>query len=79
MCMADLSEFNVNSAGNPNNNIFGLPFTEDDARLIILPIPWEVTVSSGAGTSRSMEQLFKASLQVDIFDVNIPDAWKHGY
>ena len=77
--MADLSEFDVNSAGNPNNNIFGLPFTEEDARLIILPVPWEVTVSSGAGTSRSMEQLFKASLQVDIFDVNIPDAWKQGY
>lgn len=77
--MADLSEFDVNSAGNPNNNIFGLPFTEDDARLILFPIPWEVTVSSGAGTARSTEQLFKASLQVDIFDLDVPDAWKQGY
>jgi hypothetical protein len=42
--MTDLSGFDPNSAGNPNNNIFGLPFSEDDARLVILPIPWEVTV-----------------------------------
>lgn len=77
--MADLLEFDVNSAANPNNNIFGLPFTENDARLILFPVPWEVTVSSGAGTSRTTEQLFKASLQVDIFDMDVPDAWKQGY
>ena len=51
--MTDLSLFDPNSAGNPNNNIFGLPFSEEDARLVILPIPWEVTVSYNAGTARA--------------------------
>jgi len=37
--MADLSTFDVNSAGNPNNNIFGLPFSETDAQLVIVPVP----------------------------------------
>jgi agmatinase len=77
--MTDLTQFDPNSVGNPNNNIFGLPFTEDDARLVILPVPWEVTVSYNAGTARAPEHIFKASLQVDLFDPEIKDAWKQGY
>lgn len=76
--MIDLSTFDVNSAANPNNNIYGLPFTEEDAELVILPIPWEVTVSFGSGTARSAEQIFKASLQVDLFDPDFPESWKRG-
>lgn len=77
--MADLSNFDVNSAGNPNNNIFGLPFSEEESRLIILPVPWEVTVSYGAGTARAAEHIFKASLQVDLFDPDVPEGWKQGF
>ncbi len=77
--MVDLSAFDPNSAGNPNNNIFGLPFSEDDARLVLLPVPWEVTVSFGSGTARSAEQIMRASLQVDLFDPDIPDGWKQGF
>ncbi len=77
--MIDLSSFDPNSAGNPNNNIFGLPFSEEDARLVILPIPWEVTVSFGSGTARSSEQIMNASLQVDLFDPSYPDAWQQGF
>jgi agmatinase len=77
--MTDLSLFDPNSVGNPNNNIFGLPFTEEEARLVILPIPWEVTVSYSAGTARAPEHIFKASLQVDLFDPELKDAWKQGF
>ena len=77
--MADLSNFNPNLVGNPNNNIFGLPFTEEDARLILLPVPWEVTVSSGAGTSRAADHICKASLQVDLYDPDVKDGWKQGF
>lgn len=77
--MIDLSKFDPNGAANPNNNIFGLPFSEDDARLVLLPVPWEVTVSFGSGTARSAEQIMRASLQVDLFDPDIPDGWKSGF
>ena len=77
--MSDLSHFDPNSVGNPSNNIFGLPFSEEDARLVILPIPWEVTVSYGAGTSRAAEQVYKASKQVDIFDTDGHQGWKQGF
>jgi agmatinase len=77
--MTDLSQFDPNSVGNPNNNIFGLPFEEADARLVILPIPWEVTVSYNAGTARAPEHVFNASLQVDLFDPEYVDVWKQGF
>ncbi len=76
--MADLSNFDHNDAGNPNNNIFGLPFTEEEARVIILPVPWEVTVSYTGGTARSAEHIFKASLQVDLFEPEYNDGWRQG-
>jgi agmatinase len=77
--MADLSQFDPNSPGLLSNNIFGLPFGEEDARLVLLPVPWEVTVSYSNGTARGPEQIFKASLQVDIYDADVNDGWKQGF
>lgn len=77
--MVDLSKFDPNIVSNPNNNIFGLPTTEEDARLIIVPVPWEVTVSYGAGTARAPEAILKASYQVEVFDPEVPEGWKEGF
>jgi agmatinase len=77
--MLDFSNFDPNIVSNPNNNIFGLPTSEDTARLIIVPVPWEVTVSYGSGTARAPEAMLKASLQVDLYDPEVPDGWKQGY
>ncbi len=77
--MADLTQFDANAAGNPNNNIFGLPFKEEDARVIIVPVPWEVTVSCTAGTARAPEHIFKSSRQIDLFDMDNKEGWKQGF
>ncbi len=77
--MKDLSLFDPNGASNPKNNIFGLPFSEEEARLVILPVPWEVTVSYGSGTSRAADHIFNASMQVDIFDPEMNEAWRQGF
>jgi agmatinase len=77
--MTDLSNYNPNEVSNPENNIFGLPTNEEDARLIIVPVPWEVTVTYGSGTARAPEAIFKASLHVDLYDPDAPEAWKQGY
>jgi agmatinase len=77
--MTDLSKFDANAVGNPNNNIFSLPFPEEDARLVILPVPWEVTVSYTAGTARAPEHILNASLQVDLLDPDYRDVWKQGF
>ncbi len=77
--MTDLSRFNPNKVSNPNNNIFGLPFTEEDAKLVIIPVPWEVTVSHLAGTARAADHVYRSSLFVDIFDVDGDAGWKKGF
>ena len=77
--MTDLSKFDPNCVGNPNNNIFGLPFTEEEAAVVLLPVPWEVTVSYIAGTARAAEHIYKASLQVDLIDSDVKEGWKQGF
>lgn len=77
--MADLSQFDPNSVGILSNNVFGLPFSEEDAKLVLLPVPWEVTVSYSNGTARGPEQIFKASFQVDLLDPDVKDGWKKGF
>jgi agmatinase len=76
--MMDLTHFDTDSVANPNNGIFGLPFAEKDSSLIILPVPWEVTVSYKAGTARVAERICHASMQVDLFDDDYPEGWKQG-
>lgn len=76
--MADLTHFDPNSIGNTNFNIFGLPSTEEEARLVIMPIPWEVTVSYRGGTARAPDRIFNASFQVDLFDAEFADEWRKG-
>lgn len=76
--MASLKNFDPDSVANANSGIFGLPFSEEEAKLILLPVPWEVTVSYKAGTARATERICKASLQVDLLDESTDNAWKQG-
>ena len=73
-----IAAFNPNDIGNADNNIFGLPFTPEEASLVIIPVPWEVTVSYNGGTAQGPEAVYEASYQVDLFDPNVSDAWKLG-
>lgn len=73
-----INSFDPNSVGNLNNNIFGLPFTTEESEVVLIPVPWEVTVSYGSGTTNGPKAIFEASFQVDLYDANIKDAWKMG-
>ncbi|MCC6186950.1 MAG: agmatinase family protein [Chitinophagaceae bacterium] len=75
----DAAHFDPNSVGLKTNNIFGLPFSIDESALVLLPVPWEVTVSYRNGTARGPENIFKESLQIDLYDADLPDTWKNGY
>lgn len=72
-----LANFDPNGPAS-YGNIFGLPFDEETADVIIVPIPWEVTVSYSAGTADAPEAILAASTQVDLFLKDIPEAWKAG-
>lgn len=73
-----IRDFNPNDLGQADSNIFGLPFTPDEARVVIVPVPWEVTVSYGAGTAAAPQAILDASRQVDLYDPDLDDAWKIG-
>lgn len=72
-----LAGFDVNGPGL-SNTLFGLPFTPETSRLVILPVPWEATVSYHTGTAMGPEAILRASRQLDFFMREIPDAWKLG-
>jgi len=71
-----IQDYDPNGVAEINGNFLGLPFDYDTANLIIIPIPWEVTVSYGAGTANGPEQILQASRQIDLFDFDHPDGWK---
>ena len=73
-----INNFNPNDIGDAENNIYGLPFTTEEADLVIIPVPWEVTVSYSAGTAEGPAAIYDASYQVDLYDANVTDAWKKG-
>jgi len=73
-----IAAFDPNGIGDPYGNIYGLPFDTTEAKLVILPVPWEVTVSYQAGTARAPEAILDASFQVDLYDPFVADAWKLG-
>jgi agmatinase len=48
--------------------IFGLPHGPEEARVIIVPVPWEPTTSYRKGTARGPAAVLEASRQVDLYD-----------
>ncbi len=73
-----INSFNPNSAGVADSQMFGLPFTIDESDIVLLPVPWEVTVSYGGGASEGPEHIFESSLQVDLHHPEFPELWKKG-
>ncbi len=58
--------------------IFGLPHTPDDARVVLVPVPWEPTTSYARGTARGPAAILHASRQVDLFDLQTGRPYEAG-
>lgn len=71
-----MDQFNPNDIGVANGNYFALPCTPEEAEVIIIPVPWDATTSYKAGTSKGPQAILDASLQVDLFDFQFPQAWE---
>ncbi len=70
--------FDATTTVSSEFGIFGIPLDFADCELILLPVPWEVTTSYGAGTSRGPEIIRHASEQIDLFDLDYGKAYKRG-
>ena len=73
-----IDTFDPSQPGLADATIFGLPFSAEQSEIIIIPVPWEVTVSYGAGASEGPEAVLDASFQVDLNHQDFPQLWKLG-
>lgn len=74
-----MQNFDPSTTISSEFGIFGIPVTEEDARVILLPVPWEVTTSYGRGASNGPRIIREASEQIDLFDFETGDTFKQGY
>lgn len=61
--------FDPSAAAPKDSGIFGLPYEEADAKIILLPVPFEATTSYRRGTAQGPEAILTASRQIDLFDL----------
>ena len=73
-----VTAFDPNGPALADANVFGLPFTEAESDIVIVPVPWEATVSYGGGTAKGPAAILDASMQVDLFHAEFPELWKTG-
>jgi agmatinase len=70
-------EFDPNAAALADG-IFGLPYTPAESKVVLVPVPWEATVSYGAGTAGAPAAILRASRQVDLFDTETGRPYERG-
>ncbi|NGM61843.1 agmatinase family protein [Sphingobacterium sp. SGG-5] len=73
-----IKNFDPSQPGLADASIYGLPFTAEESDIVIIAVPWEVTVSYGAGASEGPKAILDASYQVDLSHQDFPDLWKVG-
>jgi agmatinase len=61
--------FDPSAAARPGSGVFGLPHSADEARAVLVPVPFEATTSYGGGAAQGPELVLEASRQVDLYDV----------
>ncbi len=70
-----MSNFDPNGVGVANGNFLALPCEAEEAKLILIPVTWDVTTSYRPGTSDGPQAIIDASVQLDLYDVDVPEAW----
>jgi agmatinase len=73
-----IKNFDPSQPGLADESKVGLPFTAEESEIIIIPVPWEVTVSYGSGASNGPAAILEASFQVDLHHQDFPELWKLG-
>ena len=73
-----IASFDPNNVGLDNGNLFGFPFDYETSDIIVLGVPWEVTVSFRPGTAQGPNAVLAASPQLDFYDLDNPIGWHQG-
>ena len=68
----------VNTDSHKQRGLFGLKSCLEEASIVCLPVPWDVTASYGGGASLGPELVLEASSQIDFFDEDQGAIYKRG-
>ena len=71
-------KFDPNAPASEDAGLYGLPHTVDQAHVVVVPVPFEATVSYREGTARGPRAILLASHQVDLFDGDVGEPWQRG-
>ena len=74
-----MSEFDPSGTASYEAGLFGIPSERAAARIVVIPVPWDATTSYGGGASQGPLAVWKASAQVDLFDLDLGLAYEKGY
>src|SRR6266568_2472418 len=73
-----MASFDPSAAALAGSGVFGLPHSEAEAAVVLVPVPFEATTSYGGGAARGPEAVLSASRQVDLFDVETGRPYQAG-
>ncbi|HVV86032.1 MAG TPA: agmatinase family protein [Kofleriaceae bacterium] len=71
-------EFDPDAAALPDGGIYGLPFTPEESRVVLVPVPWDATTSYRRGTADGPAAIRAASGQIDLLDVETGTPYRAG-
>lgn len=63
---------------NPDSGFLGCDLAPKEAKLVLIPVPWDVTTSYGKGASLGPDAVVKASHQVDLDDASFGQIYRGG-
>ncbi|HOX41960.1 MAG TPA: agmatinase family protein [Myxococcota bacterium] len=62
-----MAHFDPDAAARPGSGVFGLPTLPAEARVVLIPVPFDATTSYRAGTAEGPAAILAASRQVELF------------
>jgi agmatinase len=71
-------DFDADAAALPGSGLYGLPTSPEEARVVVVPVPFSATTSYGGGAWRGPSAVLSASRQVDLYDLEYGRVYASG-
>jgi agmatinase len=70
--------FDPDAAASSISGIYGLPYTPEEAKVVVVPVPFAATTSYGGGAQEGPAAILSASRQIDLFDIETGRPYEAG-
>lgn len=77
MKATNFENYNPAEASNADLGLFGIPQTFENAKICIIPVPYEVSVSYRPGCALAPKLIKEESVQLDLYHPHLEQAWKY--